>query len=245
MKKLIPTLSVLFVLTASIAQSVSDESLRECLAIEGLAERLICYDSLAENMPEIQQTPQAPAVQVPQSSVQEEPKPDNQVSSRQRTAPDTSSQKIEKSSSGSWVYSKSVDDFDDSTSYWLYSTAISKDTGYDHDDVYLVVGCLHEFQKLVFAVNWDTFLGSEGKQIETIYRIGSQPAERVYWRALDGIADFSASPNIILKLLDNLVDYESEKFLVKTEAYSKTVTAEFDLTGLSQVLNQILEPCGW
>lgn len=220
MTKIISTFIVLLLFGVTFGQSVSDESLLGCKGIEGLTERLVCYDSITESLT------------VTESLVVQE---ENQES--QATV----------ASNENWFFHSQIDAFNDSESFMLMNEAFEVNSRFSHHKIYLVIVCYKDTQDLRLIFSWDNFLGSDEKQIVT-YRIDSEDAVRRQWYISGNNKDntlYSYGEETTLKLIKAIAGSKTGDFIAQTQAYSNDIVqAAFDVSGLSDVMYQVLEPCG-
>ena len=232
MIKLNPTLLVLLFfipLTSGYAQSVSDASLLNCKNIESLAERLVCYDNLSGSI------------------VEDKPEYCSSSAEGWRTECGGDGEykpKPEIEYTGNWFFHKTVDDFDDSVTHYLLNAPVEMNTGHDNDVVAIQLICSEAHNALAFMVRWDNVLDYKDGRVETTYRIDSQSANTANWTVVgNDVVMYGGSSERNLKFVNRLIA-SNGKFLIRSEGYSQTLTAEFDVSELSSVLHKVTQPCG-
>lgn len=147
---------------------------------------------------------------------------------------------------GDWVYSEDIDSFDDTKAYSLIIFPRALDTGYKNDEVYLMLMCLEEHNAFMVSMGWDNHLEEAFKdRVEFTYRIDSQPAKANRW-ILTGNGKTMTRSTDSNKNLELVKEFSQAnvKLLVKVRGYSQDLTAEFDVSGLSEILHQVTQPCG-
>lgn len=91
-----------------------------------------------------------------------------------------------------------------------------------------------------FYVNWDMFIGINN--VEMTHRIDKEKAKTTYWNtSTDHTATFSNKPIAFVKSL-----YGHKNLVLRITPYnSNPRTAEFDITGIEEIIKPIAEECGW
>lgn len=200
--RIIPYTSILFILfftTIALAQSVSQKAL-ECVTIEADSERLICYDTMANELiqPEV-------------------------------------------STSEQWITSIDKNPLDDSKTVILYNQAIEGGTRY-RDAPILILRCHSD--EISAIIRWDDYLGSD--DIQVTYRIGSQESKTDTWYlSSDNKATFySYNEPANISFIKDLMSADNGSFVAQLTPYNENpVTGVFDISGLSNISNQVFEAC--
>ena len=137
---------------------------------------------------------------------------------------------------GSWEVSDEINPLDDTRSVRLGQIAESGQSSMG-SSIALVLMC--QSGETDLAINWSDYLGSE---VRVTTRVGRQRAETKRWNlSTNSQASFypdNAREFILTELMN------ADRFIAQTTPYNENpVTAVFDLTGLSQAIEPLLEAC--
>jgi len=152
---------------------------------------------------------------------------------------------LAETSSGKWLKTVSIDPLDDSKKVSLVLTAESGRSSWG-DQVRLVIRC--DSGELDVYIDWQDYLGGSGDYYHRVtWRIGVQAQVDDLWSySTDHKAAFYRDdPDLdvhgfILQLMS------ADRFVAQTTPYMEDpITAVFDTTGLSNVVSELLEACGW
>lgn len=144
---------------------------------------------------------------------------------------------------GEWRVSITTNPLDDSQTVVLLLDA-NKATSTWGDSITLVLRC--KSNKTEAAVNWHEYLGSEAR---VTWRIGSGDAKTALWSlSTDHEATFYPSswftPDAVVAFIKQLLAVN--QFVARVTPYNEDpITAVFDLTGLTNVIDLLQDVCGW
>lgn len=142
------------------------------------------------------------------------------------------------SGAGSWMVSEKKNPLDDSDTVVLSLAAMNGANTFGESPT-LVARCLSNQTEVYIA--WKTYLGS-GNTTQ-IVRMGKHPAKHERWSiSTDGSAAFS--PGWGGNFLQDLE--KVDMLTVQITPYGESpITAQFDVTGLSNLLPKIAKTCNW
>lgn len=137
---------------------------------------------------------------------------------------------------GNWVVSRGTSKMDDSKRF--SALLLPPDGEFDKDPV-LSLSCQENSTRALIA--WEVFLGSQDTA-RVQYRIDKKPAKTESWpMATDSRATFAPRDIAFAKSLRG-----AKTLVARVSTYSQgTRTAEFDLTGVDEVLDELAATCNW
>jgi len=139
---------------------------------------------------------------------------------------------------GKWTISEDKNPIDDSKTVSLYLIA-DQGKSKGGENIALVIRCKSNLTELL--INWNDYLGLGSTSVIT--RIGNNPAQNISWNlSTNNMATFFAgSPIAFIKVLMN-----SDKLVAQVTPYNEnSVTAIFDIRGLSEAIRPLQTTCGW
>jgi len=146
-------------------------------------------------------------------------------------------------SRGKWQVSITTNPLDDSQTVTLFLDA-NEATSTWRDPVYLVLRC--RGNKTEAYIRWHDYLGSEAR---VTWRIGSGEAQTALWPvSTNSESTFYPSnwftPDAVVAFIKELLTVD--QFVAQVTPYGESpITAVFDLTGLTNVIDPLREACGW
>lgn len=137
---------------------------------------------------------------------------------------------------GNWVVFRGTSKMDDSKRF--SALLLPPDGEFDKDPV-LSLSCQENSTRALIA--WEVFLGSQDT-VKVQYRIDKKPAKTESWpMATDNKSTFAPRDIAFAKSLRG-----AKSLIARVNTYSQgRRTAEFDLTGVDEVLDELAATCNW
>ena len=211
----LPLILVPLALTALPALAEEPDPRRDiarCAVIDGMLERLQCYDDLAKALDLDGPQPVAAGVDAP--------------------------------AIGKWDVDRTTNPLDDSQTVVL---ALDADQGSDRwgNAVTMIIRCQSNRTEMYIA--WRDYLGNDGdyrnEYKRVTIRVGDASATTQNWSlSTDSKATFA--PGAPIELIREMA--RTDTFVAQVTPYNESpVTAIFDLTGMADALEPVMEVCGW
>jgi type VI secretion system protein VasI len=141
----------------------------------------------------------------------------------------------------SWTVETETNPIDDSKTVYAINIA-TEGRGKFGEPIMLYLRC--QSGEIESFIAWNDYLGLDSTEVT--YRVGTSEAKTSTWNvSTDNTATFLPGPKFEIKqFISDLASSDNGRFVAQVTPYNEnTVTAIFEVSGLTGILPQLYEPC--